>query len=157
MDPMVLRRNRPLDTVTMRRLFGDRTGLRLVWPDAAWPFDHRQWHAALDPDRGHRSWLIELGGAVVGHGALRPGAEPGIRMVSFLYLAPAVRDRGHGLAMVEALVARAGEEPGVDRLQLRTRDYNPRAIRCYEKAGFRVFAREGTLVRMERALSSNDT
>jgi RimJ/RimL family protein N-acetyltransferase len=45
--------------------------------------------------------------------------------------------RGLGTAMVSAFVARLFEDPAVTRVQTDPAPDNRRAVRCYEKAGFR--------------------
>ena len=46
--------------------------------------------------------------------------------------------RGLGTAMVKAFVARLFEDPTVTQVQTDPNPRNARAIRCYEKAGFRA-------------------
>ena len=48
--------------------------------------------------------------------------------------------RGYGTEAVRTMVRYAFEELGLNRVELETFSFNARAIRCYEKAGFR---REG--------------
>jgi len=48
--------------------------------------------------------------------------------------------RGYGTEAVRAMLRYAFGELGLNRVELETYEFNPRAIRCYEKAGF---VREG--------------
>jgi len=53
--------------------------------------------------------------------------------------------RGLGTAMVSAFVARLFSDPAVTRIQTDPDPKNARAIRCYEKAGFRAERQVDTL------------
>jgi RimJ/RimL family protein N-acetyltransferase len=48
--------------------------------------------------------------------------------------------KGYGTEAVRTMLRYAFEELGLNRVELETYSFNPRAIRCYEKAGFK---REG--------------
>ena len=50
---------------------------------------------------------------------------------------PGRLEQGFGTAMVSRFVERLLSDPGITRIQVDPRPDNPRAIRCYEKAGFR--------------------
>jgi RimJ/RimL family protein N-acetyltransferase len=68
--------------------------------------------------------------------------DPGVHGID-AFLADASRlDRGLGTAMVAQLVDELFRDPAVTRLQIDPDPENLRAIRCYEKAGFR---REGEI------------
>jgi RimJ/RimL family protein N-acetyltransferase len=153
---MRLKPNAPLDTRAIARLIGDRDDMHLVWPKARWPFDHGQWHRALDPSKGHHSFLVMEGDAAIGHAALRAADHPGTYKVSFLYLKRAWREKGRGQIVVALLEAFARAHLHACRLELVVRDYNPRALSCYQKCGFRSTGREGTLIRMHKVLAADD-
>jgi RimJ/RimL family protein N-acetyltransferase len=64
--------------------------------------------------------------------------DPGVRGID-QFLADGDRlGQGLGTAMVRAFVATLFAEPGVTRVQTDPSTENGRAIRCYEKAGFRA-------------------
>ena len=64
--------------------------------------------------------------------------DPGVRGVD-QFLADADRlGQGLGTAMVQAFVGRLFADPAVTRVQADPDPANRRAIRCYEKAGFRT-------------------
>jgi GNAT superfamily N-acetyltransferase len=73
-------------------------------------------------------------GAAVACGALRE-VEPGVGELKRMYTVPAARGRGHGAAVLGALVAFARER-GLARLILETGVRQPAAIALYEHAGF---------------------
>ena len=61
----------------------------------------------------------------------------------------AKQDRGFGTEAVRAVVAYALEHLGLRRIFLKVYPDNARAIRCYEKCGFREYARTDEDVLME--------
>jgi aminoglycoside 6'-N-acetyltransferase Ib len=67
--------------------------------------------------------------------------DPGVRGIDQFLADPGHLGRGLGTTMVRAFVDRLFEDPSVTRVQTDPSPRNARAIRCYEKAGFRA-ARE---------------
>ena len=63
--------------------------------------------------------------------------DPGVRGIDQFIADPALLGRGIGSAMVRAVVEMLLADPAVTRVQTDPSPANPRAIRCYEKAGFR--------------------
>ena len=61
----------------------------------------------------------------------------------------AMQDRGYGTEAVTALTEYAMKHLGLNRVFLRTRPENARAIRVYEKCGFREYRRTDEHVCME--------
>ncbi len=61
----------------------------------------------------------------------------------------AMQDRGYGTEAVAALVRYGTDRLGLERITLRTRPFNARAIRVYEKCGFRKYDRTEDHVCME--------
>jgi len=64
--------------------------------------------------------------------------DPGARGIDQFLADPDSLGRGIGTEMVRAFVARLFEDPSVTRVQTDPDPGNARAIRCYEKAGFRA-------------------
>ncbi len=64
--------------------------------------------------------------------------DPGVRGVDQFLVDADQLGRGLGTAMVRAFVARLFADPAVTRVQTDPAPGNGRAIRCYEKAGFRA-------------------
>ena len=63
--------------------------------------------------------------------------DPGVRGIDQFLADPGQLGRGLGTSMVRAFVERLFAEPAVTRVQVDPSPANARAIRCYEKAGFR--------------------
>lgn len=64
--------------------------------------------------------------------------DPGVRGIDQFLGHPEQLDRGLGTAMVRAFIDRLFTDPAVTRIQTDPSPDNGRAIRCYEKAGFRA-------------------
>jgi RimJ/RimL family protein N-acetyltransferase len=147
--------NIPLNTQIIASLISDREDLHLVWPVAKWPFDHDQWREVLNPDAGNKPFLVFEGEQLIGHAALRKTEESDVYAVSFLYLLPRLRSQGLGENIIGLLEQYATEKLSVKKLILVARTYNPMALRCYNKCGFKEYSREETLIRMSKVLLPN--
>jgi RimJ/RimL family protein N-acetyltransferase len=64
--------------------------------------------------------------------------DPGVRGIDQSITDGAQLGKGFGTAMVKAFVAQLFADPNVTRIQTDPDPCNARAIRCYEKAGFRA-------------------
>jgi RimJ/RimL family protein N-acetyltransferase len=107
----------------------------------------------LATEDGHRSYLIYDQALLIGHAALRKTKVFGSYNVSFMYLAPKYRGQGLGGQVLQFLIQVAKREIEARRLNLVVREYNPRAFKCYQKAGFAECGREGTAIQMTMALA----
>ena len=106
-----------------------------------------QVHATLErfrrePTRG-RALVLDVDGERAGYALLvsfwsnELGGE--ICTLDELYIAPPWRRRGHGTRLVESLIAGTAIWPGRPvALELEVSPENPRALRLYERLGFRV-------------------
>ena len=120
----------------------------------AWPsyggqhaiYDLPSWEEAcsagwgiVDPHRRRREFaaLLDADGELVGY--LRFVAVPGGVLLG-IGLRPDRCDRGLGALAMELAVAEAHRRFTGRRLGLEVRSFNTRAIRCYQKAGFRTVA-----------------
>ena len=78
--------------------------------------------------------------------------DPGVRGIDQSIADAAQLGKGLGTAMVKAWVAKLFADPQVTRIQTDPDPRNARAIRCYEKAGFRavgeVLTPDGTALLM---------
>jgi len=99
-------------------------------------------------DQGVTPYIAMLGDEPVGYAqsyvALGSGdgwwedeTDPGVRGIDQSLAAPELLGRGIGTRLVTALVERLFADPEVSRIQTDPAPANLRAIRCYEKAGFR--------------------
>lgn len=66
--------------------------------------------------------------------------DPGVRGIDQFLAHAEQLGRGIGTAMVRAFVQRLFADPAVTRVQTDPSPRNRRAIRCYEKAGFRALS-----------------
>jgi AacA4 family aminoglycoside N(6')-acetyltransferase len=64
--------------------------------------------------------------------------DPGVRGIDQFLCEAGDLGKGLGTRLVKALVAQLFEDPAVTRVQVDPDPRNARAIRCYEKAGFRA-------------------
>jgi RimJ/RimL family protein N-acetyltransferase len=101
-------------------------------------------------DVPHRCYVVLLDGRPIGFIQSYVAAEthddgwwldehdPGVWGIDQFIADPALLGQGLGTAMVRAFVARLFTNPVVTRVQTDPSPANARAIRCYEKAGFRA-------------------
>ncbi len=75
--------------------------------------------------------------AYVGDGWWPDEGDPGVVGIDQFLADESRLNRGLGTAMVRAFVAKLFEDPTTTRVQTDPSPTNPRAIRCYDKAGFR--------------------
>lgn len=107
----------------------------------------REHHLPFDPDGADADLrspeasfdgffvAVGAGGDVVGTAALVVVGD-GVGELRKLFLLPEARGAGVGRALLRAVVE-AARDAGLERLTLLTRDRYDRAIRLYERAGFR--------------------
>jgi ribosomal protein S18 acetylase RimI-like enzyme len=118
--------------------------MRDFYAGFSYPFDETAARAALvpvlapDSERG-RLWMIEADGQTAGYVALMLGHSLEYRgrdaFLDELYVVPAWRKRGFGIAAME-LVARACRELGVRALHLEVERDNTAAQTLYRRFGF---------------------
>lgn len=99
--------------------------------------------------------VVEVDSRIMGHGMLLPFTGGGAELANFLH--QSARDRGIGTALNRALVE-LGREKGVERVWLCVEPSNRRAVRSYEKAGFRCRFTSGWApeLEMEVVLAEDD-
>lgn len=86
-----------------------------------------------DEPIGYAQSYVALGS---GDGWWEDETDPGVRGIDQSLANPRQLNQGLGTELVRALVARLFEDPAVTKVQTDPSPDNPRAIRCYEKAGF---------------------
>jgi len=87
-----------------------------------------------DEPIGYAQSYVALG---AGDGWWEEETDPGVRGIDQSLGRPELLGRGFGTQLVTALVERLFADPAVSRIQTDPSPANLRAIRCYEKAGFR--------------------
>ena len=107
------------------------------------------WHGPLDLDPALRQFIAVLDGEPIGYvqsyqavachgdGWWLDVKDPGVHGIDQFLADGANLGRGLGTRMVRAFVAKLFADPAVTRVQVDPSPSNGRAIRCYEKAGFR--------------------
>jgi RimJ/RimL family protein N-acetyltransferase len=101
----------------------------------------RSWIASLLTDKQHqRSFIIEdQRGHAIGTCGLRGiDAEAGTAFLGIMIGEPKLWGKGYGTAAVRALLALAFDELALKDVRLSCHRDNRRALRCYEKVGFRL-------------------
>lgn len=100
----------------------------------------RSWIASILTDKEHqRGFIIEdEQGRPIGTCGLRGlGGEPGIAFLGIMIGERRLWDKGYGTAATTKLLDHAFRELGLREVRLSCHRENRRALRCYEKAGFR--------------------
>ncbi|MEU7556248.1 GNAT family protein [Streptomyces sp. NPDC044571] len=122
----------PADSPLLRSWIASRADL-LTWagPAFTWPLDDAQLSAyAAEPDR--HIWTARAAdGRALGHISVR-----GTRLGRVL-IAPEARGRGLGETLLTLAIDRAFDELDLPELDLGVYTHNTRAVRLYEKLGFR--------------------
>jgi len=72
-----------------------------------------------------------------GNGWWEDETDPGVRGIDQTIGAPQLLSKGLGTLLVCALTARIFEDVSINKIQVDPATGNARAIRCYEKAGFK--------------------
>lgn len=132
-DPFIIRPYAPRDRGPLGRMydaFEPKRGAQGLPPAAA--SQRVRW---LDRVLGAGHHLVvEVDRQLLGHGMVLPFDAESAELANFLH--QSIRDRGIGTALNQALLGLAAER-GLRRVWLCVEPSNRRAIRSYEKAGFR--------------------
>jgi ribosomal protein S18 acetylase RimI-like enzyme len=124
------------DEAEVTSWFADAGELRFfAGPRLIWPLDDGQWRS-IRLDRSVSAWTAVLGSDTtpVGHGELVNEPPTTVRLAR-LAMAPRLRGRGLGRALVLALVEKA-RESGATLVTLNVHQDNSTAIRAYRGIGF---------------------
>ncbi|MBA4181696.1 MAG: GNAT family N-acetyltransferase [Anaerolinea sp.] len=99
------------------------------------------WFARLSAEA--HAWVIDLGGRFIGtltlHSFVRADSRASLAVAIF---DASLLGQGIGTEAVALAVRHAFEELDLHRLSIRVLASNTRAVRCYEKCGFKVEGRE---------------
>ncbi|MFI6641876.1 GNAT family N-acetyltransferase [Streptomyces sp. NPDC050504] len=140
-DKVLLRPFTEADTPAMAEILADPEVLKFTGSahEGPLPYEHlRDWYAtrSAQTDRLDLGIVDRASGALVGETVLNEW-DAHNRSASFrILIGPAGRDRGLGSETVRLTVAYGIEELRLNRVSLHVYNFNPRAIRAYEKAGF---------------------
>jgi RimJ/RimL family protein N-acetyltransferase len=116
--------------------------LRWAGPGFSFPLtlDQLELHLASAGERRRILKGVWPPGEMVGHVELAVLPEHEVASVGRVLVAPDLRGRGIGTALMREVVRLGFDGLGLHRLELSVFDFNLPAIRCYERVGFR---REG--------------
>lgn len=142
-DPIPYRDKQGNEFLLRRYSTWDRDGLLAMY-DAFEPKRIAQGLPPGDPEP-RRRWLdtvlsdgwhlvVVVDGVVVGHGMILPFEVDSAELANFIH--QSMRDRGIGTVLNRALLEEAARA-GIRRVWLSVEPSNRRAIRSYEKVGFR--------------------
>jgi RimJ/RimL family protein N-acetyltransferase len=114
----------------------------LTWagPTFRWPLDESQLakYASESTTGRRRSWmgLDSITGQPIGHATVGIDAEAASGRLGRVLVAPKVRGRGYGAALLGPVLTAVFEELRLERLELGVFAHNHSAIRLYERLGF---------------------
>ena len=124
------------------RLYIDKQGVELAWPNAAFPVvkqDWQEWFDESDYQKVFSLYLVD-NDKILGHMAVKKyKMYPGLCYLCFIYVDQRERGRGLGKKLVEESCAFLYENFDLDEVYLLVDPQNTQAIHCYESAGFRRF------------------
>jgi len=100
--------------------------------------DEREWFQRVSaPDSNTRNWAIEVEGRHIGNCALHLHDPGEIAGFGIIIADKSQWDRGYGSAALREVLRIGFGEMGLQRIHLTALAPNTRAVRCYEKCGFR--------------------
>ncbi|MBA4177949.1 MAG: GNAT family N-acetyltransferase [Leptothrix sp. (in: Bacteria)] len=142
---MLVRRARPADAPDFVRMMGQPDVYRnlMQLPLSSEEVWRKRLEAQSDPHAADLHLVAELGGRVVGSAGLHPAPQLRRRHVAMpgISVEPAAQGRGVGAAPMQALCDYADGWAQILRIELTVFTDNDRAIRLYDRFGFR---HEGT-------------
>ncbi|TLQ48453.1 GNAT family N-acetyltransferase [Streptomyces marianii] len=151
---VVLRPFSEEDAPTMAAILRDTEVLLLTGSAGAPPFPDEQlrsWYATRgdQPDRLDVGVVDRASGELVGEAVLNNWDERNRSCNFRILIGPRGRDRGLGTEAVRLITGYGFERLGLNRISLSVYDFNPRARRAYEKAGFIAEGTEREVLRHE--------
>lgn len=121
------------------------------WGSPSEPADlAEEFGPSINGSASHRAYIVLVNEQPVGfmqsyvatafhdEGWWRDEHDPGVRGIDQFLADADSLGRGVGTRMIRAFTARLFEDPSVTRIQTDPNPINGRAIRCYEKSGFRA-------------------
>jgi len=114
--------------------------IRWGGPFLSFPLNADQLQAMIDEGEGDRPgrlcWMAGAGEMMIGHAQLVFDWQNGGARLARGAIAPQARGRGLSASMLRQVVARAFEDPEIERLELNVYANNLPAIRAYRRLGF---------------------
>ncbi len=152
MAQLKTRPNDPFDLGPLARLLSDERDLALANPNAKHPFDPLEWQEKWlnEPDDASY-YLVDRGsGTDVGFFALRLGAGPEIRHLTYVFVTEGAR--GGAGAQMAALVEATARDLGALTITLKVETDNDPAYSAYQAAGYEEMSRRNGMATMRRDL-----
>jgi RimJ/RimL family protein N-acetyltransferase len=144
---LTIRRNRERDLEPLSRLLTDEGELTLVNPNAGFPFDPLEWNEKWLGDLHDESfYILDAAGNEVGFFALRVGAGPEIRHLTYVFVAEEARG-GAGAVMADFVEA-AARDLGALTITLKCELDNAPALNAYLSAGYEELSRRDGMATM---------
>jgi len=98
----------------------------------------QEWFRSVtSPECRPRNWQIEVGGRHIGGCSLDPGAAGQTAVFGIIIGDKTAWGKGYGQAALREVLRMGFAQMGLHRIHLEAFADNARAIRCYEKCGFR--------------------
>ncbi|MGR3363151.1 MAG: GNAT family N-acetyltransferase [Maritimibacter harenae] len=143
---LTLRRNRDGDLAPLAAMLTDAE-IPLLNPNAKVPFDEMEWHRKWLGEREDVSFYLEdAAGRDVGFFALREGAGPEMRHLTYVYLVEEAR--GGAAAELTERIEEAALELGALTLTLKVELDNAPALNAYVSAGYEELSRRQGMATM---------
>lgn len=150
MNRLKLKVNSPFDVGPLKELFVLEEEVLFLPPGATYPLGDSEWNA-LFLDSTNVSLLLYSDESLAGHFGLVPEEHLRFRLV-FFYVARKFRGTGVAAEIVERAERFARDTFNARELSLNVQDFNPRAIRLYQRCGFREVSRSGTTIYMAKTI-----
>ena len=149
---LTIRRNREQALEPLAQMLTDPDDLALVNPNANHPFDPMEWRETWLGDLHDESfYILDDTAREVGFFALRVGAGPEIRHLTYVYVAEEARG-GAGAQMTE-LVETAARDLDALTITLKCDLDNAPALNAYLSAGYEELSRRDGMATMRRDLA----
>jgi len=117
----------------------EETLMQFAGPSFNFPLTASQLELSLADKKRLAYQVVHMPGqTIIGHAEIYLPGEATIVLNRILIGATAFRGRGIGLQVVKQLLQLAFNLPGIEEAILNVFDRNLPAIKCYEKAGFRI-------------------
>lgn len=155
MKNLKLIKNEALDMTFLKESLITQQEMKLVNPNASFPFEEQYWRNFYFMDDGPSiSLLFQEENKTIAHAALKqfPSRDNQI-FLCFVYLLEHYRGKGYSKKLLENVELFLKREFKVSEYYLNVLIENITAFKCYEKFGFQEISRNDTTIRMKKVLS----